>query len=168
VVAIGLGALSACAPAPHPTDATAADQVKIGVRPPPPSMRIVARKSPVGTYLADQSGRTLYVAGLDGVDAARCVGTCRVLWPAALVTGAVSVQEGAGVARSSVDTIAAIGGARQVTYDGHPLYYYSGDHAPGEIRGNGCTSFGTTWQLLDPSGQVIRGAPPGWRPAQNI
>jgi hypothetical protein len=45
-------------------------------------------------------------------------------------------------------------GVKQVTYNGHPLYYYVGDHTPGDTKGQGLTEFGALWFVLAPSGSA--------------
>jgi len=44
------------------------------------------------------------------------------------------------------------------TYDGHPLYYFVGDTAPGQISGQGSDGFGAKWWLVDPAGTAITAA----------
>ena len=50
-------------------------------------------------------------------------------------------------------------GVKQVTYQGHPLYYYVGDSNPGSTRGQGLNEFGALWYVLGPSGNAITSAP---------
>jgi predicted lipoprotein with Yx(FWY)xxD motif len=51
-------------------------------------------------------------------------------------------------------------GGTQVTYNGHPLYYFAGDSRPGDVTGEGNTSFGAGWDLVSPAGAKIE-APGG-------
>ena len=46
-------------------------------------------------------------------------------------------------------------GSTQVTYDGHPLYTYSGDPAPGDTNGQGVNTFGALWWVVAPDGKVV-------------
>jgi predicted lipoprotein with Yx(FWY)xxD motif len=65
------------------------------------------------------------------------------------------VVRGAGVSAAKLGTVARRGGGREVTYAGHPLYYYAGDTRPGQIRGEGLRSFGAPWDIVAPSGKGI-------------
>ena len=47
-------------------------------------------------------------------------------------------------------------GSREVTYAGHPLYYYAGDSAPGQTNGQGSDSFGSPWWVVSPAGKAIQ------------
>jgi hypothetical protein len=52
-------------------------------------------------------------------------------------------------------------GSMQVTYNGHPLYYYEGDTAAGQTTGQGSNGFGAKWWLVTPSGSAITGSNSG-------
>ena len=51
-------------------------------------------------------------------------------------------------------------GTQQITYDGHPLYYFAGDKAPGDVRGQGIHNFGGGWYVVTPGGDEIDDDPP--------
>jgi predicted lipoprotein with Yx(FWY)xxD motif len=51
-------------------------------------------------------------------------------------------------------------GTNQVTYNGHPLYYFAGDSKPGDVTGEGNNSFGAGWDVVSPAGAKIE-APGG-------
>ena len=75
--------------------------------------------------------------------------------------GRRSIRSGKPRARGGVDaellgTTARRGGRRQVTYNGHPLYYYVTDTRPGQITCQDVTEFGGTWLVVDPAGDAIR------------
>ena len=59
---------------------------------------------------------------------------------------------------SGLGTITRSDASKQVTYDGHPLYYFAGDSGPGQASGQGSDGFGVKWWLVAPSGQKITGA----------
>jgi hypothetical protein len=59
---------------------------------------------------------------------------------------------------SDLGTITRSDGAKQVTYDGHPLYYFAGDSGPGTASGQGSDNFGAKWWLVAPSGTDVTGA----------
>jgi hypothetical protein len=68
------------------------------------------------------------------------------------------VTAGSGVT-GTLATITRSDGTVQATYDGHPLYTYAGDTAPGQANGNGITSFGGTWHEVPISGSAPAPAP---------
>jgi predicted lipoprotein with Yx(FWY)xxD motif len=82
-----------------------------------------------------------------------CADACTVYWPPLIAKGKASV---AGSAKAAdLGTITRAGGTKQVTYDGHPLYYFIGDHTAGDTGGQGLDDFGAKWWLLGPSGSPI-------------
>ena len=56
---------------------------------------------------------------------------------------------------ADLGTITRSDGTKQVTYKGHPLYYYAADTSPGQVTGQGSNSFGAKWWLVAPSGAAI-------------
>ena len=60
-----------------------------------------------------------------------------------------------GLAKSKLGTTARTGGAKQITYGGHPLYYFIGDKAPGQTTGEGLKAFGAEWYVLSASGKKV-------------
>ncbi|MGH9065129.1 MAG: COG4315 family predicted lipoprotein [Acidimicrobiales bacterium] len=69
-----------------------------------------------------------------------------------LTTGSPHITGGSA---SLVGTITRKGGARQVTYGGHPLYHYAGDSAPGQANGEGVSSYGALWYAVSPEGKAV-------------
>lgn len=116
-------------------------------------------KGPHGTYLTDRSGRALYLWVADHGDRSTCAGQCARAWPPLTVTG--TPQAGHGASGSALGTTTRAGGAKQVTYDGHPLYYYVGDTTAGSVNGQGSDGFGAKWWLVAPSGSAITGSSSG-------
>ncbi|WP_435135108.1 COG4315 family predicted lipoprotein [Actinacidiphila sp. bgisy144] len=117
----------------------------------------VATKSAgkLGTILVDGKGRTLYLFLADKTkNVSTCTGACAVAWPPLLTTkGAAKPGKGAdqkmlGVAKRS-------GGINQVSYNGHPLYYYSGDTSPGQTNGQGLKQFGALWYVVNAQGKQV-------------
>ena len=107
-----------------------------------------------GTFLADQSGRTLYIFTQDNGTTSSCYGACATAWPPMLTTGSVGVS-GAATA-SNLGTTKRTDGTTQVTYAGHPLYYFQADSNPGMTKGQG---FQNVWYMLSPSGTMIKSTP---------
>jgi predicted lipoprotein with Yx(FWY)xxD motif len=101
------------------------------------------------SVLTNSSGYTLYWFAPDSATKSTCYGTCAVYWPP--VIG--SPVAGRGVT-GSLGTIKRTGGAAQVTYDGHPLYTYVGDSAPGQATGNDVDLNGGYWYEMAASGRA--------------
>jgi predicted lipoprotein with Yx(FWY)xxD motif len=110
-------------------------------------------KGPNGTFLAGPSGRTLYLWEADSSGKSNCTGSCTALWPPLTTKGKPRTSNGA--VASDLGTIARSDGTTQVTYKGHPLYYYSGDTGSGQTNGQGSNGFGAKWWLVATSGSAI-------------
>ena len=100
------------------------------------------------SVLTNAGGYTLYWFAPDTTSKSTCYGTCAAYWPP--VTGRPIA--GAGVT-GKLGTIRRTGGATQVTYDGHPLYTYVGDSAPGQSTGNNINLNGGFWYEMTASGR---------------
>ena len=92
------------------------------------------------TVLTNARGFTVYWFAPDTPAASKCYGSCAAYWPP--VTGAATASPGLP---GRIGTITRTGGARQLTYDGHPLYTYIGDTAPGQASGNNLNLNGGLW-----------------------
>src|SRR3954470_12312899 len=115
----------------------------------------------MGTHLTGPSGRALYLWVADSKDKSICSGACAKAWPPLTTKARTSA---AGAARAAdLGTITRADGSKQVTYNGHPLYYFIGDTGPGMTRGQGSDGFGAKWWLVSPAGASITrgGSPPG-------
>jgi predicted lipoprotein with Yx(FWY)xxD motif len=99
------------------------------------------------TVLTNTKGFTLYWFAPDTPTMSKCYGTCAAYWPP--VTGTATA--GPGVT-GTLSTIKRTNGATQVTYDGHPLYTYVGDTAPGQANGNDINLNGGFWHEITASG----------------
>jgi predicted lipoprotein with Yx(FWY)xxD motif len=120
-----------------------------------PTVRV--EKSALGKILVDAQGRTLYLFKADSGHGSACDGACAAAWPPLLAHGNPRVADGANL--SLLSTIRRSSSARQLTYNGHPLYLYAGDQKPGDVNGDGVTAFGAPWYTLSPAGNQISGAP---------
>jgi predicted lipoprotein with Yx(FWY)xxD motif len=101
-----------------------------------------------GTAVVTNSkGMTVYWFVPDTSSTSKCTGSCATYWPP--VPGPVTA--GTGVT-GTIGTITRPGGAIQATYDGHPLYTYTGDSAPGQAKGNGLNASGGLWWEMTVSG----------------
>jgi len=111
------------------------------------------KTGPLGAYLVDATGRTLYLFTEDKGTTSSCYNKCAAAW-APLVTGGAP-QMSSGATASLLGTTARTDGSMQVTYSGHPLYYFEADKAAGDTNGQG--KFGTWW-LVAPTGTQIGSA----------
>lgn len=109
-----------------------------------------------GTFLTGARGRALYLWVADAKDMSSCSGGCAQAWPP-LTTTSEPVAAGS-VKASQLGTIKRADGSRQVTYDGHPLYYFAGDPTAGTTNGQGSDEFGAKWWLVSTSGTAITSA----------
>jgi predicted lipoprotein with Yx(FWY)xxD motif len=118
--------------------------------------KVQVRHTSLGNLLANGQGFTLYTFTKDGRKRDRCVSIsgCTGVWPM-LKTSARPVA-GSGVRHSLLGTIKLAGGARQVTYAGHPLYTYSGDFGPGQTSYVGASQFGGTWNAINAAGRTVK------------
>ena len=111
------------------------------------------RGSKLGQTLVDGQGRTLYLFEADKAGKSSCSGACAGAWPPYVSND--TPQAGTGVTGALLGTSVRGDGAAQVTYDGHPLYYYAGDSRPGDAAGQGLDQFGAKWYVVAPSGDKI-------------
>ena len=106
-----------------------------------------------GSFLTNGSGRAVYLWAADSMNKSTCSGACAGAWPPVTTTGKVTAADGAKSA--DLGTITRSDGSKQVTYDGHALYYFAGDSGPGQTHGQGSDSFGAKWWLVAPAGTTI-------------
>ena len=109
--------------------------------------------SKLGRILVDSKGITLYDFPPDKGTTSVCYGACAALWPP-LVTHAKPVAA-SGVRASLLGTTKRKDGKLQVTYGGHPLYYFVSDRKPGQTTGEGLNQFGGPWWVISPTGKDL-------------
>jgi predicted lipoprotein with Yx(FWY)xxD motif len=117
---------------------------------------VTAANTKLGMILVDGSGRTLYLFEKDRPDQSACSGACVAAWPVDHTSG--TPKAGSGIKASLLDTIRRSDHTTQVTYNGHPLYYYSADSRPGQTNGEGVDAFGAEWYVVGPAGSKVEGA----------
>jgi predicted lipoprotein with Yx(FWY)xxD motif len=115
--------------------------------------------SPAGTYLTDAKGMTLYLWKADTGSTSTCSGACAQAWAPYTTSGMPQAKGGAQ--QSMLATSKRGDGSTQVTYAGHPLYYYAGDTNPGDMNGQGSTQFGSAWWVVNPNGSAITASSKG-------
>ncbi len=117
------------------------------------AVAIRTAKGPDGTYLTGASGKAIYLWVADSHDKSVCSGACAQAWPPVTVKSMPTASGGA--VSSDLGTISRSNGTKQVTYQGHPLYYFVGDTHSGTIAGQGNNGFGAKWWLVTPKGMAI-------------
>lgn len=109
----------------------------------------------LGKVIVNGEGMTLYDFHKDKGTTSSCYGACATAWPPLLSKGEPRATGGAQA--SLLGTTKRKDGTVQVTYNGHPLYGFVADHAPGETNGNGVSGFGALWFALQPNGEEPAG-----------
>jgi len=103
------------------------------------SQTVVTKSTGAGTVLvAGSNSMTVYTFASDaaGSGTSACTGACITKWPALTVPAGTTPTAGSGVTGTVGTITRADNGALQVTYNVLPLYFYSGDSAPGDTNGN--------------------------------
>jgi predicted lipoprotein with Yx(FWY)xxD motif len=106
----------------------------------------------LGAIVVNDTGRTVYVFGHDTPMTSACYGACADTWLPVLTFG--DPAGGNGIDDSQVEAMPRQDGNLQVTYFGHPLYYYAGDTASGQVNGQNLDVFGGRWSVVDPNGHA--------------
>jgi predicted lipoprotein with Yx(FWY)xxD motif len=107
----------------------------------------------LGSILVDSKGMTVYLFDKDTGPTSTCYGACATYWPPVVTKGAPVA--GAGAKASLLGTSKRTNGTLQVTYAGHPLYYYLADSKPGQTNGQGIVEFGAKWHAVRPNGAPV-------------
>ncbi len=111
----------------------------------------------VGTVLVSPSGLTLYHLSTESGSSIQCTGQCASVWPPFLESGGTLPTESGG-ASGTLGTVTRPDGKTQVTYNGMPLYRYSGDSQPGQANGQGIQG---VWFAVTASGSGGQQSPSG-------
>jgi predicted lipoprotein with Yx(FWY)xxD motif len=120
------------------------------------TLALKTAKGSAGIWLTDSAGRTLYVYTRDKGTTSECYGACAKAWPPLTTTDPVTISGQFTVPRD-LGVTTRTDGTKQVTYGGHPLYYFHGDTAPGQTKGQG---LGGVWFLVGPIANVMNGTKP--------
>jgi predicted lipoprotein with Yx(FWY)xxD motif len=128
------------------TSAPAASAPAVAAAPASPSAAPLAvlktEQTALGMVLTNAQGFTVYWFAKDSSTASLCAGACASAWPPVL--GMARAESGVKLS-GTLGEIKRPNGTMQATYDGHPLYLYVGDQAPGQANGNGVDGFGALW-----------------------
>jgi predicted lipoprotein with Yx(FWY)xxD motif len=115
---------------------------------------ITTEHTKLGTVLAaGPKHLTVYLFAADKGSTSSCSGECAQVWPP-VTTTSTPKAEGEAVA-GDLGTITRPEGTKQVTYKGHPLYWYVSDTQAGDTTGQGVNGFGALWWVLSPNGSEI-------------
>lgn len=118
----------------------------------PATLKLSGPKS--GQFLVDSQGHSVYLFAKDEGSESYCTGACAAVWPP--LETSTAPKAGAGVQRGALGTIKRSDGDMQVTYQGHPLYYYAADaSSPGETKGQDIEQFGSGWYLVTAQGDPL-------------
>ena len=109
------------------------------------SVMLKTEKTSLGTVLTNGQGFTVYWFAADHGNTSACTGACAAAWPP--VTGVPQAVSGVSLP-GTLGTILRAGGVEQATYDGHPLYTFRADTAPGQVNGNKVDGFGALWYAI--------------------
>jgi predicted lipoprotein with Yx(FWY)xxD motif len=119
----------------------------------PQSTVVMTRETKLGQILVDAQGRTLYLFAKDTGPASTCDGSCASSWPPVPASG--QPHAAGNATASSLGVITRPGGHRQLSYAGHPLYYFVRDSKVGQTRGQGLDQFGAEWYVLNSAGAAV-------------
>ncbi|HEV2875293.1 MAG TPA: hypothetical protein VGW14_09100 [Thermoleophilaceae bacterium] len=108
--------------------------------------------SQFGRVIADRRGEAFYLFDKEKGKRSRCYGECAVAWPPVLAKG--KPHAGGGADADLLGTTRRRNGKLQVTYNGHPLYYYKDDD-PGRILCHNVDEFGGLWLVVNPRGNAV-------------
>jgi predicted lipoprotein with Yx(FWY)xxD motif len=111
--------------------------------------RIVSGDSPYGPMLYDDADQAIYIWEVEESSRPECYGDCAVAWPPVLTDGEPVAQ--GEVDEALLGTTRRQDGSRQVTYNGHPLYYYAHEN-PGEVKCHNVATHGGLWWVIRPDG----------------
>jgi predicted lipoprotein with Yx(FWY)xxD motif len=142
---------AASTPVSTPTQSTAAST---STAPAGAGEAVATKQSKLGTILAAGSKHlTVYMFEADNGTSSACSGACAKAWPPVTTDGQPTVS-GAAVSADLGTTMRA-DGSKQVTYKGHPLYFFEKDEDSGDAYGQGSKAFGAGWYVLKPSGAKV-------------
>jgi predicted lipoprotein with Yx(FWY)xxD motif len=142
---------SSKSPTPGPPATTAAAASGTSVANTTSAAGLILAASHYGNVLFDSNHRALYLFAADAGPSSTCYGACAKAWPPLLTQGTPTA--GSGLSASLLGVTRRSDGSMQVTYAGHPLYYFSGDHGSG-IACQDANSQGGFWYVVNANGSA--------------
>jgi predicted lipoprotein with Yx(FWY)xxD motif len=115
--------------------------------------QIAVKDTKLGKILVDEDGHVMYLFEADKSSSSTCSGACAADWPPVITAGKPVAEKGATAGK--LGTTSRDDGKTQVTYAGHPLYYFSQDTQPGQTNGEGQNAFGAEWYVVGPAGSKV-------------
>ena len=137
-------AMSSSAPEPQPV----ATPAKAGTK-------VVLRDSDYGQILFNADRQAIYLFDKEETSKAECYGECASAWPPVYANG--KPRLGRGLNPNLLDTTKRRNGRKQLTYGGHPLYYYAHE-GPGQVLCHDIEEFGGLWLVVRKSGKPVPGS----------
>ena len=116
------------------------------------TLTLKTAKGKAGIWLTNSAGRALYLYTKDKGTTSECYGACAKAWPPLTTTGKVTIS-GKFTVPKDLGVTTRTDGTKQVTYGGHPLYYFAGDSAAGQTKGQGLEG---VWFLIGPVANVMK------------
>jgi predicted lipoprotein with Yx(FWY)xxD motif len=116
-------------------------------------VQVSLSKVPFGKVLVGPNKHTVYLFEKDKGNVSKCNGKCATVWTP--LTSSGKPQAGAGLTASMLGTTKRSDGMTQVTYGGHPLYYYEDDKKAGTTEGEGSKEFGAEWYAVGANGKKV-------------
>jgi predicted lipoprotein with Yx(FWY)xxD motif len=117
-----------------------------------PGTEVKLASSQFGEILFDGEDQAIYLFDKETSSEPACYGECAAAWPPVLTEG--EPRAGAGADQKLLGTTKRDDGSTQVTYNGHPLYYYAHE-GPNEVLCHNVVEFGGTWLVLDAAGNAV-------------
>lgn len=142
---------------PAASSTTASSTPSAGAMAPVTGLK-VTQNTTLGPILTDDAGRTVYAFLNDTSSASNCNGNCAQNWPPLAASASAMPTAGTGLTASMLGTINRADGTTQLTYNGHPLYYFAKDVTPGDANGQGV---GGNWWTLKPDGSLNQASTSG-------
>ena len=150
--------LAACGDDPSPADSANPTAAETTTSAPPsdspeapkPGTEIIVADSQFGPMLFDSRKQAIYLFDIETTDKPECYDECAEAWPPVLTDG--DPVAGDSVKNSLLGTTERTDGTTQVTYGGHPLYFYAHE-GPGEVKCHDVFLNGGTWYVVKPDGQ---------------
>jgi predicted lipoprotein with Yx(FWY)xxD motif len=118
---------------------------------PAPGTVLKTAGSDYGTILFDRTGQAIYLFDKESTGEPECYGACAEAWPPVLSNG--EPQATGGVSSKLLGTVERRDGSTQVTYGGHPLYYYVHD-PKNEVFCHNVVEYGGLWLVVTPEGEA--------------
>jgi len=112
--------------------------------------------SKLGRILAASNGHTLYLSSKDTKGISTCTGTCSEFWKPLPAGSRDTVKRGAGLSAKLLGTAKLSGANKQLTYNHHPLYTYTGDRSDTTTAGEGADQFGGRWYVVNTNGNEVK------------